>query len=122
MAAQNPFAIDPEITLSDDDDDAPENRPHDYNPQVEDIGNYYDWPKFPGLARDAQVDIPAWQDRPAGLRAYYVPYWTDEAWVSGTEVTGDGRQERLLFGGAKNHLRPAILPRDEPRLPTDYAR
>lgn len=159
-----------DLSLSSDDEDAPENRPINYKPPWEDLRPYLDVQRF-GLDPSASIkaDLPAFTDRPAGSSTY-VPYWTDlgcqyyfvgffpnsrscnylcyilnsylqnfllryagescvseqltESRIIGDpqmEVEGDGKRQRPAFGEARFIMRPAILPGDIQKFPTEYA-
>lgn len=95
--------------ISESDEDAPDNRPSNYVA-----------PTISTPLPDS-ISLRAWRDRPANSPTY-VPYWTDPAWDPRLEISGSGRQERERFGDVKALSRPAILPEDEARFPTPYAR
>lgn len=95
--------------VSDSDEDAPENRPSSY------------------VAPDLPIRAPrndpllSWRSRPANSLTY-VPYWTDPLWDPRMELSLSGTQERERFGDAIHLSRPAVLPKDEARFPTPFAR
>lgn len=111
----------PEITLSESDEDAPDHRPLQYKLNLAQAFHHREWTEFAALGNHPPFSPAVPTDREvSGL--VHVPYWTDETWTPGIEVSADGRTQKPFMGEPKNFMRPAILPRDEARFPTSYAR
>lgn len=114
MAASVPAAVPMDISLSDSDEDAPEHRPRGFTASPTDTISQL---------TDLFAPRPRAQERPRGSQAY-IPYWSDPAWTPELAISGDGRLEYpTTFGNPDNidYTRPALLPSDIPRLPTEYA-
>lgn len=69
---------------------------------------------------NSTVSLGQWRNRPAGTSTY-APWWTDPDWDGVTEYSCDGRQERKFVDDPFTTVRPAILPRDAGRRPTEHA-
>jgi hypothetical protein len=52
----------------------------------------------------------------------YVPEWADPEWAPNIQYSINGKERRELYVTTGEVLRPAILPRDADRNPTDFAR
>lgn len=52
----------------------------------------------------------------------YIPEWTDPEWSPNVEYWGTGKHRRAVHVETGIVLRPAILPSDANKNPTDFAR
>lgn len=95
--------------VSDRIEDTPDQRPKGYVA-----------PKLP-LHVSLDYILRPWRDRPANSLTY-VPFWTDPSWDRRMQISMSGRQEKRLYSDEPTISRPAVLPRDEARFPTPYAR
>lgn len=78
---------------------------------------------FPGAVRAPDDPGPVFSDwRPAPNHAPFIPEWTDPEYSPNVQFSGDGRQKRDIYVTTGEALRPAILPRDAAKNPTDFAR
>lgn len=114
-----------DITLSDSDEDAPEHRPVGYAAPEDRLGECFRPPMYTGTfqTEDYFAQLPVYQKRPSGSKAY-IPQWTDPGWNPSRLISGDGREEiTTSFGNPHNdvYARPALLPSDVSRLPTQHA-
>lgn len=77
---------------------------------------------FPGIANpeDPGPVYSEWQL--VRNHAPYMPEWTDPEWSSKVEYSASGKKKRDVYVGTGTVLRPAILPSDAAKNPTDFAR